>query len=109
MQPRNVIKCESCRGAFHSGPSISIGVAFLLAISYASYKVINEAIARRRRMRYFKRNGGRLLEQQEKSDPSSIGKTMLFSLRELEKATDCFSEKRILGVGGQGTVYNDGS
>ncbi|XP_023737181.1 wall-associated receptor kinase-like 2 [Lactuca sativa] len=87
------------------GPSISIGVAFLLAISYASYKVINEAIARRRRMRYFKRNGGQLLEQQEKSDPSSVGKTMLFSLRELEKATDCFSEKRILGVGGQGTVY----
>ncbi|CAI9265950.1 unnamed protein product [Lactuca saligna] len=87
------------------GISISIGVLVLLAISYASYKVINEAIAKRRRMRYFKRNGGQLLEQQEKSDPSSIGKTMLFSLRELEKATDCFSEKRILGMGGQGTVY----
>nr|KAJ0221487.1 hypothetical protein LSAT_V11C200072540 [Lactuca sativa] len=61
-----------CRVVLNSGISISIGVVFLLAISYASYKVINQAIARRRRMRYFKRNGGQLLEQQEKSDPSSV-------------------------------------
>ncbi|KAJ9541459.1 hypothetical protein OSB04_027965 [Centaurea solstitialis] len=87
------------------GISISMGVLFLVAMSYVLYKVIKKIKVRRRRKRFFKRNGGLLLKQQEEADPSFFDKTILFTSRELEKATDYFNENRILGQGGQGTVY----
>ncbi|KAG6783237.1 hypothetical protein POTOM_012682 [Populus tomentosa] len=55
--------------------------------------------------KFFKRNGGLLLQQQLSSSDGSIRKTKVFSSNELEKATDFFNENRILGHGGQGTVY----
>ncbi|KAG6778132.1 hypothetical protein POTOM_017982 [Populus tomentosa] len=54
---------------------------------------------------FFKRNGGLLLQQQLSSSDGSVQKTKIFSSNELEKATDYFNENRILGHGGQGTVY----
>ncbi|XP_061965623.1 wall-associated receptor kinase-like 8 [Populus nigra] len=53
----------------------------------------------------FKRNGGLLLQQQLSSSDGSIQKTKMFTSKELEKATDRFNDNRILGQGGQGTVY----
>ncbi|XP_076890857.1 wall-associated receptor kinase-like 9 [Bidens hawaiensis] len=87
------------------GISISMGVLFLVIISYLLYKFIKKTKAKRQRKRFFKRNGGLLLKQQEETDSSLVGKTILFTSRELEKATDNFNENRILGRGGQGTVY----
>ncbi|XP_076935721.1 wall-associated receptor kinase-like 2 [Bidens hawaiensis] len=87
------------------GVSISIGVFFVVGISYVLYKVIKKTKERRRRKRFFKRNGGLLLKQQEEADPSLVDKTIHFSSRELQKATDNFNENRIVGRGGQGTVY----
>ncbi|KAH0916280.1 hypothetical protein HID58_030726 [Brassica napus] len=55
--------------------------------------------------KFFKRNGGLLLQQQLNTREGNIEKTRIFSSRELEKATENFSESRILGQGGQGTVY----
>ncbi|PKI33853.1 hypothetical protein CRG98_045748 [Punica granatum] len=54
--------------------------------------------------KFFKRNGGILLQQQLSSPKGSVEKSKLFVLKELEKATDNFNEDRILGKGGQGTV-----
>ncbi|GJZ63020.1 wall-associated receptor kinase-like protein 2 [Tanacetum coccineum] len=48
---------------------------------------------------------GLLLTQQEASNEGLVDKTKLFTSDELEKATDHFNENRILGRGGQGTVY----
>ncbi|XP_022007639.2 wall-associated receptor kinase-like 9 [Helianthus annuus] len=87
------------------GVSLSVGVLFLIANIYALYKWIKKVKERRQRKRFFKRNGGLLLKQQEEADPSLVGKTILFTSHELEKATDNFNENRILGRGGQGTVY----
>ncbi|KAK9062313.1 hypothetical protein SSX86_019499 [Deinandra increscens subsp. villosa] len=87
------------------GVSISVGVLLLLASGYAFYRWIKKTKETRQRKRFFKRNGGLLLKQQEETDQSLVGKTILFTSRELEKATDNFNENRILGRGGQGTVY----
>ncbi|GJU47081.1 kinase RLK-Pelle-WAK family protein, partial [Tanacetum coccineum] len=86
------------------GVSISMGVLFLVTITYILYKVIKRAKERRRRKKFFKLNGGLLLKQQE-ANQSLVDKTILFTSRELEKATDNFDENRVLGRGGQGTVY----
>jgi len=59
----------------------------------------------KRKRKFFKRNGGLLLQQQLNTNKGNVEKTRIFSSRELEKATDNFSESRILGQGGQGTVY----
>ena len=82
-----------------------MGLLLTMAVIYVSYKVIKKTKARRRRERFFKRNGGLLLKQQQEADQSLVDKTILFTSRELEKATDYFNENRILGQGGQGTVY----
>ncbi|KAJ0485198.1 putative protein kinase RLK-Pelle-WAK family [Helianthus annuus] len=89
----------------HLGISISMGVFFIVVISYILHKVIKKTKVRRQRERFFKRNGGLLLKQQQEVDPSLVNKTILFTSRELQKATNNFNENRILGRGGQGTVY----
>ncbi|KAM7481461.1 hypothetical protein LguiB_006044 [Lonicera macranthoides] len=58
------------------------------------------------KQKFFERNGGLLLQQQLSSgEDGNIEKTRLFGSKELEKATDHYNENRILGHGGQGTVY----
>ncbi|GJU47082.1 wall-associated receptor kinase-like protein 8 [Tanacetum coccineum] len=91
--------------AIRGGVGISMGVVFLVAIASLLYKVIKKTKERRRRKRFFKRNGGLLLKQQQEADPSLVDQTILFTSRQLEKATDNFNENRVLGRGGQGTVY----
>ncbi|KAK3002820.1 hypothetical protein RJ639_018775 [Escallonia herrerae] len=56
--------------------------------------------------RFFKRiNGGLLLQHHISSSKASATKTKLYTAEEIEKATDYFNKSRILGKGGQGTVY----
>ena len=59
----------------------------------------------KRKEKFFKRNGGLLLQQQLSSSEVNVEKTTLFDSKDLEKATDYFNVNRILGQGGQGTVY----
>ncbi len=59
----------------------------------------------KRKEKFFKRNGGLLLQQQLSSSEVNVEKTKLFSSKDLEKATNHFNVNRILGQGGQGTVY----
>ncbi|KAL8246562.1 hypothetical protein R6Q59_007778 [Mikania micrantha] len=99
----NLYLIDGCE--YQYGVSISMGVLFLVAFSFVMYKWIKKAKEKRQRKRFFKRNGGLLLKQQEETDPSLVDKTIHFTSRELQKATDNFNENRILGRGGQGTVY----
>ena len=55
--------------------------------------------------KFFKQNGGLLLQQQLSSHEANVENIKLINSKELEKATDNFNENRILGQGGQGTVY----
>ncbi|KAG6512849.1 putative wall-associated receptor kinase-like 16 [Zingiber officinale] len=55
------------------------------------------------KQKFFKQNGGVLLQQQMNSYRGVTFK--LFTQEELKKATDNFSSSRIIGRGGQGIVY----
>ncbi|KAK2988625.1 hypothetical protein RJ640_001494, partial [Escallonia rubra] len=71
-------------------------------------KITTSSITKKRKLRekFFKRNGGLLLKQQLSSgEEGTVEKTKVFTSKELEKATDHYHESRILGQGGQGTVY----
>ncbi|KAG7982750.1 hypothetical protein I3843_04G069200 [Carya illinoinensis] len=88
------------------GVSTSLGVLFLIFGGWGSYKVINKRINIKRKEKFFKRNGGLLLQQQlSSSDHVNVESNKLFSSKDLEEATDRFNVNRILGQGGQGTVY----
>ncbi|KAL4578115.1 hypothetical protein LXL04_014231 [Taraxacum kok-saghyz] len=87
------------------GISLSIGTLLLTGMSFALYKTIKKTKVKRRKQRCFKRNGGLLLKQQEATDIGLVDKTILFTSNELEKATNHFNENRVIGRGGQGTVY----
>ncbi|KAH6827787.1 hypothetical protein C2S53_014766 [Perilla frutescens var. hirtella] len=90
--------------AFISVGSV-LGALFLLFTAWMSARAIRKRIKAKRRQEFFKRNGGLLLQQQLSSTDSSLEKTKLFSYKELAQATDHYNENRILGRGGQGTVY----
>ncbi|KAL6992965.1 non-specific serine,threonine protein kinase [Sarracenia purpurea var. burkii] len=89
----------------HFAVCIAIGAVLLLRGPGWFYKAIKKRNNRKRKQKFFKRNGGLLLQQQLSSDEGSVEKTRLFDSKELEKATDNFNDDRILGQGGQGTVY----
>nr|GME00156.1 wall-associated receptor kinase-like 1 [Ipomoea batatas] len=89
-----------------AGIMISAGVLVFVLCTFYLYKVLKKRRARRIRAKFFKQNGGLLLQQQLSSNEDDvIDRTKLFTAKELEKATDRFNENRILGRGGQGTVY----
>ncbi|KAH6765311.1 Wall-associated kinase family protein [Perilla frutescens var. frutescens] len=83
----------------------ALGGVILLFAAWMSARAIKKRIKAKRRQEFFKRNGGLLLQQQLSSTDSSLEKTKLFSYKELDQATDLYNENRILGRGGQGTVY----
>ncbi|GMG99908.1 hypothetical protein Nepgr_001748 [Nepenthes gracilis] len=88
------------------GASGGIGSILLLLGFYWLYQVMKKRKEMRQRAKYFKRNGGLLLKQQMSSNEGHVvERTRIFTTNELEKATDNFNENKVLGHGGQGTVY----
>ncbi|OMO90180.1 hypothetical protein COLO4_19310 [Corchorus olitorius] len=87
------------------GCTTSIGTVLLLLATWCLYKVLKRRENIKRKQRYFKKNGGLLLQQQLSINEGKIEKLRFFTSKELEKATDHYNENRILGQGGQGTVY----
>ncbi|CAI9293003.1 unnamed protein product [Lactuca saligna] len=57
------------------------------------------------KLEFFKRNGGYLLTQHISANKSHVIKLKIYSAKVIEKATIGFSQSRLLGKGGQGTVY----
>ncbi|PIN15444.1 Serine/threonine protein kinase [Handroanthus impetiginosus] len=117
-------KCECPKGTYGDGrtgcfpvskglSSVSIGlIAGMVLLTFCSVsfglrKFVRKRNLKNRRQKFFKQNGGLLLQQQTsvQEGQTMLGNTRIFTAKELEKATDRFNESRILGRGGQGTVY----
>ncbi|XP_059446773.1 wall-associated receptor kinase-like 10 [Corylus avellana] len=92
-------------GAITLGTSSSLGLFVLLVGGWWSYKVVKKRKMIKQKNMFFKRNGGLLLQQQLSSHEANVENIRLFNSKDLEKATDRFNMNRILGQGGQGTVY----
>ncbi|XP_062079196.1 wall-associated receptor kinase-like 9 [Humulus lupulus] len=97
--------CSYKRKAIFIGVGSPLGLLVLLFCTWRLYKFIKKRKEIKRKKAFFKRNGGLLLEQQIHSSENNVEQTKLFESKELEKATDNFNIDRVLGQGGQGTVY----
>ncbi|KAF8780630.1 hypothetical protein HU200_001232 [Digitaria exilis] len=92
-------------------PGILIGLTGGFSFLLLSLSVIflfrkwKRDIQKQLRRTNFRKNQGLLLEQLISSDENASDKTNIFSLEELEKATNNFDPTRILGHGGHGMVY----
>ncbi|XP_012844332.1 PREDICTED: wall-associated receptor kinase-like 1 [Erythranthe guttata] len=76
----------------------------MIGITWIYFTIKKRKLIRVRK-RFFEQNGGLLLKQQLSSNKGSMESANIFSAEELEKATNNYSEDRILGRGGYGTVY----
>jgi serine/threonine protein kinase len=94
-----------------SPTSAGVGLALMVTVTTAASFycwAIKKRELGRKRAELFRKNGGLLL-QQRFSTITSQGEDQysakIFSAEELKAATDNYSESRILGRGGHGTVY----
>ncbi|GAB4829969.1 hypothetical protein Ancab_040670 [Ancistrocladus abbreviatus] len=107
-------ECEECEGkkrrwvwvapAIGVSAGVRVLILFLLGCCWL-YLMVKKAKKLKKRAKFFKRNGGLLLQQHMSSNEGVLQKTKIFTVDELERASDNFSQSRILGQGGQGTVY----
>ncbi|GMH30040.1 hypothetical protein Nepgr_031883 [Nepenthes gracilis] len=84
---------------------IAATLILLLLLGFCIYKMIKKRRENRIKAKFFQQNGGLLLKQQMSSSGGIVDKTRIFTSKELEMATDYYNKDRILGKGGQGTVY----
>ncbi|KAJ0015121.1 hypothetical protein Pint_21776 [Pistacia integerrima] len=91
--------------AISIGLSAALGTLSLSIGAQSLYNFVKRMIANKVKQIFFKKNGGSFLQQRMSSNNSIIEKPKFFTENELERATDSYNECRILGQGGQGTVY----
>ncbi|CAN6229405.1 unnamed protein product [Urochloa humidicola] len=103
-------KGSGCQKHFPLDRVLGVGLALMVTMTTAASCycwAIKKRELGRRRAELFRKNGGLLLQQRfstiTSQDEGQSAK--IFSAEELKGATDNYNESRILGRGGQGTVY----
>ncbi|CDJ26528.1 unnamed protein product [Triticum aestivum] len=92
---------SGCRGII-IGLSCGLGVLFLSFSVVLLTRTWKRNVRKQLRKKYFRKNQGLLLETLISSDETANENTKIFSLEELEKATNNFDPTRIIGRGGHG-------
>ncbi|XP_041003894.1 wall-associated receptor kinase-like 8 [Juglans microcarpa x Juglans regia] len=98
-------RCTDTRMLIIIGISTILGALFLVIGGWFSYKVVQKRRRLKQKETFFQRNGGLLLQQQLSTREAHVENIKLFNSKDLELATNYFSGNRILGEGGQGTVF----
>ncbi|XP_057250479.1 wall-associated receptor kinase-like 3 isoform X2 [Beta vulgaris subsp. vulgaris] len=96
---------KSLKLVYSLGLGLGLGSMLLFPSGFWLFIVAQRRRKIMEKAKNFKQNGGFLLRQQMSSKDGMIEKTRIFTADELEKATDNFNNDRVLGQGGQGTVY----
>nr|DAD39755.1 TPA_asm: hypothetical protein HUJ06_014078 [Nelumbo nucifera] len=99
------IKNRSRTFAIVTGIGSSLALLLSFFASFWLYQLHKRIRSKKIKEKFFKQNGGLLLQQQISLEEGNFDNTKIFHAEELEKATDHYNENRILGQGGQGTVY----
>ncbi|KAI9122785.1 hypothetical protein K1719_005674 [Acacia pycnantha] len=88
---------------------ISLGISVGLLVIFTLVSTVcwgnKQRALKQLRSQYFEQNGGNYMLQQLHQQQGYIDRTKIFTEDELKNATNNFDESRILGRGGQGTVY----
>ncbi|XP_058003983.1 wall-associated receptor kinase-like 2 [Hevea brasiliensis] len=84
--------------------SICVGIPVMFVLILGA-KWLYKSIQKRKKIKQREKLFKRMLHQQICSSQGNVEKAKIFSLKELKKATDHFNVNRIIGQGGQGTVY----
>ncbi|KAK2976036.1 hypothetical protein RJ640_029909, partial [Escallonia rubra] len=87
---------------------IGLGLALIVLLAGTCHlcKVVKRRKKRKLKEKFFKRNGGLLVRRRPTTgEDGNVDRIKLFTSKELEKATNHYNKKRILGQGGNGTVY----
>ncbi|GLT28485.1 hypothetical protein SLA2020_034160 [Shorea laevis] len=105
---RNTIGSYTCENKITLpiilGISLGFTVVCLVVISaWGLSKMLKKRRKMKLRSQFFKQS--LLWQQQLSSTEGNVENTKTFSIKELKKATNNFNRNRILGQGGQGTVY----
>ncbi|XP_073102795.1 putative wall-associated receptor kinase-like 16 isoform X2 [Elaeis guineensis] len=97
---------NGCQGTiFITAGSVGVGILLLLGSSVLIWRKLKEINVKKRKKRLFRENRGLLLQQLVSSDETLVERMKIFTLEELEKATNNFDGARVVGKGGHGTVY----
>ncbi|KAG6626162.1 hypothetical protein CIPAW_15G028800, partial [Carya illinoinensis] len=84
---------------------VCISLLILLVGSSLVYWVMQRRKLKKLKQKFFKQNGGLILERQLLNHKESVEPAKIFSAEELEKATNNYHKSRVIGQGGFGTVY----
>ncbi|KAI3817054.1 hypothetical protein L1987_10841 [Smallanthus sonchifolius] len=87
------------------GVGISTSAILLLIFVSWLYLILKKRKLMMLREKFFKQNGGIMLQQRISGDGGSHDQAKVFTIEELKRATNNYNESRIIGKGGYGTVY----